>query len=189
MDAQGETTSTNAEEPQSWFRRMRQKRWFGWLTDILVLAAVFFGISAWQTRDLLSGDEPAPAFSLMSLEDGQTVTSASLQGKKTVLVLWAPWCTVCGAETGTISALRDAYGDEINVVSIALEYENTSAVQRFVDEHGVDYPVLLGDRGLVEDYKVSAFPTMYILDEEGNIASSMVGYTSGFGLRWRLWLA
>lgn len=174
--------------PTTAWQRLRQNRAVSWGIDIAIIAVVFFAISAWQTRDLLGGGEQSPAFALEQLGGGH-VASAQLEGKKTVLVFWAPWCTVCGAESGTISSLAESMGDDVNVLSVALEYEDIKDVQGFVDEHGVDYPVLLGGRDMVKDWNVAAFPTIYILDEEGKIAHSMVGFTTSFGFRWRLWLA
>lgn len=183
-----ETQQPTRTETASTWQRLRQHRATSWGIDIGIIAVVFFVISAWQTRDLLGGGERPPAFALKQL-DGGHVASTQLEGKKTVLVFWAPWCTVCGAESGTISSLAESVGDDTNVLSVALEYEDLQDVRGFVDEHNVDYPVLLGDRDMVKSWNISAFPTTYILDEEGKIAHSMVGFTTGFGFRWRLWLA
>ena len=107
-------------------------------------------------------------------------------GKPTVIVFWAPWCTVCGAESGTISSLRSYYRDRVNVVSVALGYTKRAEVQKFIDDHKVDYPVLLGHRGITQAYRIEAYPTLYILDSKGQITHSTTGFTTLPGLVWRL---
>lgn len=185
---QSEVTEQTSEKAGLW-TRLRSNRYASWGIDLTVMLGIFFLITQWQSRDLIGSKEPAPDFSLGTLDGRDRVSLESLKGKPTVLVLWAPWCGVCGAESSTISALRESVGDDANVISIALEYEQVSEVQGFVDKHEVDYPVLLGNKALTDAFKVSAFPTVYILDEEGKVSSSLVGYTSSFGFRWRLWLA
>ena len=169
------------------WRSLRRKRWVRWGTDLLLLGAIALGVMAWQTRHLVPSGELAPALALADL-GGRIWKLEDLRGKKVVLTFWAPWCGVCAAETSTLSSLRRSVGDSAHVVSVALAYEAVGDVQRFVRDHKVDYPVLLGDEEVMRQFRIQAFPTMYVLSEDGRIEDSAVGYTTGFGLRWRLWL-
>lgn len=107
-----------------------------------------------------------------------------------MIVFWAPWCGVCKVESSNISAIHQAYqkDDSVTVISIVLGYNNLQEVKDFMTAHDVDYPVLLGDKQLNHDYKIDVFPTAYIISPNGEIEDGIVGYTSEFGLRWRLWL-
>lgn len=164
----------------------RGARWRGWLKEIGIVLVLFVAISAWQTRGHVGSGEMAPAFSHGTLA-GERVSLESLGGKPTALVFWAPWCGVCKQEAGTISEVREAVGEGANVVSMALSYESQLDVEAFVDEWGVDYPVILGSERTRQAYKVEAFPTIYVLDANGRVRHTTVGYTPGFGLRARLW--
>ena len=176
------------EEKDGQGEERQRPRWVGWAKDLAIVAVIFVAASAWQTRKLLSGGEPAPAFDLVTL-GGEQMSLESLGGKPTALVFWAPWCGVCKQEAGTISEVRDAAGDGANVVSMALSYEGRGDVEAFVEEHGVDYPVIMGRERTRAAYKIEAFPTIYVLDAQGRVQHTMVGYTPGFGLRARLWWA
>lgn len=172
---------------RKWKALKQRKRWVGWAQDAVLLGIALALVFAWQTRDLVASGEPLPAFSLRDL-NGQQVTAASLQGKPTVLHLWAPWCGVCAADAGAFSSLAKGKAGEANVVSVALAYEDLEDVRRFVEKNEVDYPVLLGDDALMRALRVKAFPTTYFISPEGRIQSATVGYTTGLGLRLRLLL-
>jgi len=55
-----------------------------------------------------------------------------------------------------------------------------------VRDHGVDYPVLLGDDALLRALRVEAFPTTYFLDAQGRVRRSASGYTTTLGLLARI---
>jgi thiol-disulfide isomerase/thioredoxin len=170
------------------FRELyRTRRSVRWTVDVLALLGVLFIAGLWQTRNHVRGE--APAFSFASLEGGAPVSRASLEGRPTMLVFWAPWCTVCRAESKNISWVRSLAGARANVVSIAASYQNTADVTAYVREQGVDYPVLLGDDSVAERFAISAYPTVYFLDSKGRISSSVVGYSTTAGLLLRLLLA
>lgn len=170
-------------EVLSRYRALRSRWWFRWGTDLLVLLAVVLAIGLYQTRGHLAG--PAPAFALQGL-DGREVTLASLKGKPTLLAFWAPWCGVCKTESQNLSWVQKLVGSHARVLSVASAWEDVSQVQAYVQQRGVDYPVLLDHVGLSRTFNVEAFPTVYFLDEDGNIKGSAVGYTTTLGLLARL---
>ncbi|WP_342374794.1 redoxin domain-containing protein [Myxococcus stipitatus] len=164
--------------------KARQRWWVRWGVDLAFLALIFMAVAAWQTRHLPGSGAPAPQFKLRTLT-GETVSLESLRGKPVVLAFWAPWCGVCGAESSNISQLRKLAGDSAHVISVALAYDDEAAVQRFAQEHAVDYPVLLGDDSVQQAWRVNMFPTVFFLSPEGTIERSVVGYTTLAGLSWR----
>jgi thiol-disulfide isomerase/thioredoxin len=180
-------TTEDDSKNQTTFQRLRQTRAWRWGSDIAFALLIFFAISAWQGRHLIRTAEPVPAVSLTRMDTGERTSFEALKGKKSVVVLWAPWCAVCKAEVGALNALAEALGDDAQLVSVALAYEDRADVQRFIDAQGVRYPVLLGDDRAQRALHVDVFPTTYILDEQGRIAHALVGYTTSWGLRLRLW--
>lgn len=166
------------------WQRLRQKRWFRWSIDLTIFALLFAAISLWQGRNLVGSGQPAPDFTLPDMQ-GQAHALADYQGKKTFVVFWAPWCPVCGAESDNISRVKSWMGERIHVTSVVLDYQSMEDVQKFVDKHNVDYPVLLGTQQVQQDYRISAYPTMYVLDKEGKIDATVPGYTTTLGMLWR----
>ena len=168
---------------------IKQARWFRWLRELMLLTVVFGGVMIYQSRNHLSSGSSTPTFDLQVLDGAGSVASASLMGKPTVLYFWAPWCGVCEASSHNMAAVNEAVSDEYNVLSVALEYRSLDAVREFAKRNDVTYPVLLGNRSVSDQFSVSAFPTIYVLDDEGRVSSSVVGYTTEIGIRARLWWA
>ncbi|WP_164001252.1 TlpA family protein disulfide reductase [Pyxidicoccus caerfyrddinensis] len=165
----------------------RRRWWVRWGVDLALLALIVAAVTAWQTRRLPGGGTPAPDFTLHTLS-GDTVQLDALRGKPVVLAFWAPWCGVCKLESSNLSLLQRLAGDSAHVVSVAVAYDNEEAVRVFAREHGVDYPVLLGDDGIQRDWRVDTFPTVFFLSSEGRVERAVVGYTTLAGLSWRLLL-
>ena len=168
------------------YGQFRQRRWARWGIDLAMLAALVLGIGAWQTRSHLSSGQ-APDAVLATL-DGERISLDSLRGKPVVLAFWAPWCSVCAAESQNLSWVRSVVGDRARVVSVAASFEDAGQVRAYVRDHGVDYPVLLGDDALLRAFHVEAFPTAYFLDAGGRVQRSVTGYTTTLGLLARLFL-
>jgi alkyl hydroperoxide reductase subunit AhpC len=60
----------------------------------------------------------------------------------------------------------------------------------YLQAQGVDYPVINDEHGrLAASYGVKAVPASFILDREGRVRFATRGYTTGWGIRLRLWLA
>lgn len=157
-----------------------------WGQDALFALVLFGAVFAWQTRNHVGAGAPLPAFTLTDVS-GKTWSSEALRGKKSVLHFWAPWCPVCATETGAYSSFARSQQGDANVLSVVLAYEGPEDIQAFIDRHGVDYPVLVGNDDVMRAFRVDSFPTTYFVSEDGRITRSTAGYTTGLGLRWRLW--
>jgi thiol-disulfide isomerase/thioredoxin len=169
---------------------IKKSKWFKWGREILFVGLILVGVMTYQTWHHVSSGEAAPTFDFALLDgDGGRISTQSLKGKPTLVYFWAPWCGVCEASSSNVNAVHDAVGDKYNVISIVLEYESRDSAREFVARNDVRYPVLLGDSQAREDFMIDAFPTLYVLDAEGRVDSSVVGYTTELGMRLRLWWA
>lgn len=169
------------------WRRWRERWWFRWSVDLLMILALVLGISLWQSRHLRGSGEQIPQFSLAQLEGGAGEPLWEKDGKKTLLYMWAPWCGVCSAASGTVSTVQNWVGDGVEVKSVVLDFQSRGAVEDYVRENGVDYPVLLGDDRVYRTFNVRSFPTFYVLSDDGKVEATSVGYTTTLGLLVRSW--
>ena len=110
------------------------------------------------------------------------------RGKAVFLNFFATWCGPCQRETPDIEALYAERGrNEGDLVVLGVANPKTDEhprnsdvsepeVRAFIDEEGITYPVLMDTTGqLFAAYGVSAFPTTFMIDADGNV----FGYVSG----------
>ncbi|HSC89807.1 MAG TPA: redoxin family protein [Polyangiaceae bacterium] len=139
------------------------------------------GLHLWQTRGLASG--PLPATELTTL-DGTAVRVGEAGQGPMVLHFWATWCGVCRAEEGNVVELSR----HARVVTIATQSGSGRKVAAYLAQRGVDFPVVVDEGGeLARRFGVDKFPTTFFLDDDGQVASAEVGYTSAWGMRLRSW--
>ncbi len=147
---------------------------------------MFLAIHAWQTRDLPL-DEPAPE-TVLALLDGSGLRPAVSTGQAGIIYFFAPWCFYCRNSIGNLDDLVTD-GDVSWGTAVALDYADTAEVEEFVARTGISLPVLMGDGQTASDWSIRAFPTYYVIDAQGRISSRSVGYSTGFGMLIRNWLA
>ncbi|MCZ6778906.1 MAG: TlpA disulfide reductase family protein, partial [Acidobacteria bacterium] len=110
--------------------------------------------------------------------DGGSVQLAELRGKVVLLDFWGIWCAPCRQEVPELQRLyRDLRerGFEILAVNSG---DTPRAVSRFIEEQGIEYPVILDD-GIVTRYRVHVFPTHVLVDRQGHIRHRGLGSNLG----------
>ncbi|WP_111976393.1 TlpA family protein disulfide reductase [Algibacillus agarilyticus] len=152
---------------------------------IAVVLMVFWLLSWFQARNLLT-DRDTKQVSFISVntlaEPTNRLIQLPIEGKVTVLYFFAPWCHVCKLSINNLETLKNVYKDDINVVPIALSYENIASVNDFLQARDFKLPAYLGSETLAAEFKVDVFPTYYVLNADGTISHSAVGYTTSMGL-------
>ena len=114
-------------------------------------------------------------FDLQDLS-GATRSLSDFRGKVVFLNFWATWCGPCRFEMPSMERLYQRFkADGLEIVAVNLQ-EDRSSVQRFVDEYGLSFPVLLDTTGRVgATYGARSIPTTYIVDREGFVLAGTVG--------------
>jgi len=120
--------------------------------------------------------DPAPEFTLNQL-DGEPVSLAGLRGKTVIIDFWATWCPPCEFQVPELNAFYEDHKDsgEVAVLGVSVDTDGPEVVRAWTEEKGVSYPILLGGEDLARRYGAMGFPTLIIVDPDGQIDSRHVG--------------
>ncbi len=159
--------------------------WKRWLLNGAIIIAVFLAVSAWQGKDLVPNQVPAPLFKLQTLS-GDLVALEEFKGKRVLLYFFAPWCKICDLSIGNLNWVRKLRSeDSTELLAVALSYDDMQSVKSFQERNTLDVPVLLGTHDMLSSYRIRAFPTVYTVNKSGEVDGSTVGYATTLGLWWR----
>ena len=107
--------------------------------------------------------------------DGKSHSLAGYRGKWVIVNFWATWCPPCLEEIPDLVAIKEARKD-VEVIGIAMEFQDARQVMQFADGMFVNYPIVLGDRKISESIgQVDGLPTTFIYDPQGKLAERHVG--------------
>ena len=129
---------------------------------------------------------PAPLSDLeLTDQFGNTHSLANYRGKVIFLNFWATWCGPCRNEMPDIQKLYEEYsaqGGDAEVVILGIagpgigQEGSAEEIAGFMEENGYTYPVLMDTDGeMFIQYGISAFPTTFMIDKDGNV----YGYVPG----------
>jgi thiol-disulfide isomerase/thioredoxin len=129
--------------------------------------------------------QAAPDFTLPAT-DGQTYSLSQFKGKVVLLEFMAPWCPHCQEDAPIFNQVHEAYKDKnvqllaVNATGFGRNYENGDETPITMDDQiwfrdtfQVSYPMLFDkDVAVGQQYVVSHFPTVLILDTNGVVVAT-----------------
>ena len=164
--------------------KLRAAKWRGYAASGLVFVIIIVGMRLWQQRDMPGG--PPPALQGVTLA-GQPYTLPARPEKPVLVHFWATWCSICRAQEDSIAAIAQ---DHPNTITIAMQSGGSAEITRYMQEQKINFPVVNDTDGILSrTWGVRGVPTSFIIAPDGEIRFVEVGYTTGIGLRLRLWLA
>lgn len=113
-------------------------------------------------------------FTLTSI-DGEEITLSKLKGQVVLIDFWATWCPPCRNSIPVFIKLYNKYHDQGFTV-LGISTEEKAVLTKYRDEHNIPYPILLGNKELLRMYQISAIPKMYILDKNGVVRKTQLGF-------------
>lgn len=121
--------------------------------------------------------EQLPRIELPGL-DGVPRALSNWSNRPLLVNFWATWCEPCRREIPLLKSLRHARAAEkLEIIGIALD--STEAVRQYASGHGIDYPVLVGERGGLEAANAfgmdTVLPFSVFADRTGRIITVKVG--------------
>ena len=136
---------------------------------------------------LLAIGTPAPDFAALT-PDGKTVHLSDYKGKIVVLDFWATWCGPCQHSMPHLEKVYQQVKNKNVAVLGVCVWDEKPAYDKWVTTNigtVYNFPVAFDPAGRAKGniagglYKVTGIPTQYIIDKNGNVAASTVGYSEG----------
>jgi thiol-disulfide isomerase/thioredoxin len=113
-------------------------------------------------------------FALKDVE-GKTHRLADYRGQWLIVNFWATWCPPCLEEIPDLIAVKEARSD-VQILGVAMEFQDKKQVVQFADGMFVNYPIVLGDKKSAESVgSVEGLPTTFIYDPQGNLKKRVAG--------------
>ncbi len=156
----------------------------GW-TTAAALAVV--AVQAWQLRGAAEGPAPPLSGPVAAGDPAGVVRRAVAEGRPVLVYFWASWCRICRLSEGAVAAV----GRDWPLVTVAMQSGDREAVAAWLRERGhAGWATFADPRGeLAARWGVRGVPAYFVVGPDGRIRHRAVGYTTGTGLRLRLWLA
>ena len=117
---------------------------------------------------------PVPDFTVLDW-DGNEVNFSDFVGKPIVLNFWAHWCGPCQMEMPEFNAAYERLDGEVTFLMVH-EGAAVEDGKEKVTEGGYTFPVVFDvDSSVGNMYGITAFPTTFFIDEEGNLKAYYMG--------------
>lgn len=102
--------------------------------------------------------------------------------KYTVIDFWATWCKPCVSSIPKLNSIYSEFSDQgIEFIGINTDGpRNQAKVKPFVNSLNIKYPIVLDpDQELVDEYNVTSYPTLIVLNKKGKEVFVHEGFTPG----------
>ncbi len=148
---------------------------------LIAVMLVFTLTATAQHPDDAFVGQMAPEFKTSEWINSDPVTLEDLRGKVVLIDFWAWDCPECAKTLPHMKDLHAKYADQglviVGVHTPRAEYEKkVEDVRRTMTEKGIEYAVTIDHEYLTWlDYLANAWPTHYVVDQEGVIQLSHTG--------------
>ncbi len=160
---------------------------YGMMAIVLVALgyAAYLQLQPKPHDELVGG--PAPEFNLKTL-DGNVTGPSDHPEKVIVLDFWATWCKPCLDQMPYLAEVEadPELAGKVHVLSINTDDpspQRKTLVRGFLDRGGWGWDPLFDNGGVMGLYRVTAFPTIVVIDKGGNVHHIDSGVHSADSLR------
>lgn len=124
-----------------------------------------------------TGFKLAPEFSLKDASGIERKLS-DFKGSVVIIDFWATWCPPCKEEIQHFVELYNQYKDQgLEIIGVSMDQSPQRIIPRFIEKNNINYTILFGEDKVYDLYGgISAIPTTFIVDKNGNLVRKYIGY-------------
>ena len=141
-----------------------KKAMFIMLIAAFVLATIMPVLAAGKSW---VGQSPPEINALGWINTSKVLKLSDLKGKVVVVEFWATWCPPCRASIPHLIKLYNQYRNK-DVVFISLTNESGPAVQKFIKDNKMNYPIGLASKS-AQAYGVQGIPHAMVIGKDGKV--------------------
>ncbi len=121
--------------------------------------------------------DAAPEFTLQGVD--ATVSLGEKRGKVIYLDFWASWCTPCRKSFPWMNDLKQRYSDQgLEIIAVNLDKKREDS-QQFLTATQPEFTIAFDPQGeIAERYQVMGMPSSYLIDRNGKLHHSHIGFRS-----------
>ncbi len=116
---------------------------------------------------------------VMQDTEGAVIDSKKWDGKVLIVNYWATWCPPCREEMPVLIEFQNQYAPQgVQVLGVAVD--DLEQVKDFMDTHGINFPVVVGEDDAIElgkkmGNRIAALPYTAIFDRNGKTLYAQPG--------------
>lgn len=99
------------------------------------------------------------------------------RGRVVIIDFWASWCKPCRQSVPWLNTMSARYGASgLTIIGVNVDAERGDA-DRFLRDVPIEFEIVFDPKGdLAKQFKVQAMPTSYVVDRDGNIVATHLGF-------------
>jgi thiol-disulfide isomerase/thioredoxin len=133
----------------------------------------------YEKPPLLPEDTIAPNWKLPVL-GGDSLSLSDLRGNVVLIDFFYQSCYPCMQALPAMEQLHEKYkGQPVRIIGIDPFDKPEDGIAEFLARRGVTYTVLLNGKNVSKAYRVSGYPTIYLIDKDGKVAGTQYGFGEG----------
>ena len=128
---------------------------------------------------LLVNGMPAPAIEKNTIDE-EPFNLEAYRGKVVVLDFWYRSCYPCLKALPELQKIA-ATQDPSKVVVVGVNpFDKKEKIVDYLQKKGITYPNIYDSRSVANDFKVTAYPTLYVIGKDGKIHAVHEGWNENF---------
>ncbi|MBX2840673.1 MAG: TlpA family protein disulfide reductase [Flammeovirgaceae bacterium] len=131
-----------------------------------------------KKQEGLKVGEQAPPISGVDL-DGNAINLKDFRGEKVLLNFSVIGCGACKMALDHINKADYRFTEKVKVLYINPE-DNENRMKKFMERFPIPFPIIAGASEIGDKYRVSGYPSYFLIDEEGRIDQIKIGYSEEF---------
>lgn len=132
----------------------------------LLAVLLFAGIGA---NSAIAAQKPLTGKGLEQLLAGEA------KGKVLIVNFFASWCPPCKHEMPGLVSFRSSTPEkDVLLIGVSSD-EDQASLDRFLKQHGVNFPVYAATPELLFTYEVTGIPRMLIFNQNGELVKDIIG--------------